>query len=248
VDAILKKLLALLIFLLPVKAFSIIGFDASSSATGTATFSWTHTVVGTPKGAFVFVMEDVGVTDVISGVTYGGTAMTRINRAADTAGEPGSCYAYFLGASIPTGNQTVQVTVSSGTTAKFGVAFTVTAGSNTQTSGTASCTVSADVLNPSCSVTGISGASYGAAGLYSGQNAPSSIAAGSGFTIGPTNDYGSQSAGSERRTTQQASGNETIAFTVASDDVAMVGVAIEQTVPDVVTCAQSIALLGVGCR
>lgn len=210
-----------------------IAFDAASEGTGTTTLSWSHVPAGTPRGVFVFCMANTAATDVFSGATYGGTAMTQINNAGDALGEPGFTEAYFLGASIPTGTQTVVCTISSGTTAKHGVAITVTAASNTQTAGTASCTVAVDTDDPSCSITGITGASYAAAAMHNGQNAEASTTAGSGFTISHSYDYGTQTTASERRTAQLGSGNQTVGFiTAAADDVAMVAVAIEQTTPD----------------
>ncbi|MBI4479429.1 MAG: hypothetical protein HY651_05360 [Acidobacteria bacterium] len=220
------------LFLLAAPCRAVIVFDASSEGTGTTSLSWTHAPVGTPKGVIVFCMNNTN-SDVFSGATYGGTTMSQINSATDGAGEPGFTEAYFLGASIPSGSQTVVCTVSSGSTAKHGVAYTVTAASDTQTAGTGSCTVSADADDPSCSITSVAGASYAAAAMHSGQNAEGSTTAGPGFTIGPSNDYGTQTTGSERMTSQQSSGNVTVQFiTAASDDVALVGVAIQQTVAD----------------
>jgi len=224
-------LLSALAFCSPVEAE--ISFDAASEGTGTSALSWTHTPVGAPKGVFVFCINNTVSTDVFSGATYGGVAMTQKASAADTSGEPGFTEGYFLGASIPTGAQTVACTVSTGSTAKWGVAITVTAASDTQPAGTGACSVSNNVANPSCSITGISGASYGAAGHFSGQANESSITAGSGMTKGPGNDFGSMVTASEYSTAQQGSGNMTIGFTVATDDVAMVAIAVEQTTPDV---------------
>lgn len=95
--------------------------DAFSVSEGThqiGTFSWTHTPVDAPSGVLVFIMrtDTASSADAISGVTYGGVAMTAVSGglAQDSSGEPGLCKAYFLGSSVPTGPQTVQVTTSSG--------------------------------------------------------------------------------------------------------------------------------------
>ena len=40
---------------------------------GTSTISSTHTPSGTPKGAIVLITQDVGATDEVTGVTYGGS-------------------------------------------------------------------------------------------------------------------------------------------------------------------------------
>jgi len=94
-----------------------VAFDAvSESHTGTtasaseASFSWTHSPVGTPRGVVVFVFIIAADADYVTSVTYGGTAMTENPTFAfDSADEPGRTYAFSLGSSVPTGNQTVVV-------------------------------------------------------------------------------------------------------------------------------------------
>jgi hypothetical protein len=112
-------------------------FDAfSESHTGTsgsasqASFSWTHTPVGTPAGVLVFVATNAN-SALITSVTYGGVAMTAVSggEAIDTGGEPGRMTAYFLATGIPTGARTVTVTRTNNTTVMYAVAITVTADS-----------------------------------------------------------------------------------------------------------------------
>lgn len=75
--------------------------------------TWTHTPVGTPRGVIVFCHEDEDLTDVITAVTYGGVAMSRLQFAAAAGDSLNSGeYAYFLGSGIPAGAQTVAVTHS----------------------------------------------------------------------------------------------------------------------------------------
>lgn len=95
-------------------------------------FSWTHTPVGTPRGVLVFVMTYADA-DYITSVTYGGSALAAVTggEAADTAGEPLRCTAFFLGSSIPTGAQTVLVTRTNNATNMYAAAATVTASSDT---------------------------------------------------------------------------------------------------------------------
>lgn len=123
------------------EAQAAVAYDArSESDTGTtgatATYSWTHTPSGTPKGVVVFVFNNDNAYPY-GDVTYGGVVMTAVTggSAADTAGEPGTCRAYFLGSGIPTGQQTVQVVESGTMTASYAVAYTVTALTNTEVTG-----------------------------------------------------------------------------------------------------------------
>jgi hypothetical protein len=213
---------------------SNIVFDASSEGTGTSTLSWTHTPVGTPRGVILFCVNTGSATDVFTGATYGGVSMTQLNSASDSLGEAGFTEGYFLGASIPTGAQTAACSVLSGIQAKWGVAFSVTADTNTQTAGTISCIAEsgagAGIDDPSCTVSTITGASWAAAALYSGQTAAASTSAGSGFTLSQANEFGSFSSASEYATAQKSSGDWTAVFTTAgADDVAMVAIAIEET-------------------
>ncbi|MDP3794259.1 MAG: hypothetical protein Q8R07_05960, partial [Candidatus Uhrbacteria bacterium] len=112
---------------------------ASESHTGTtgsaseASFSWTHTPVGTPRGVLVFVTT-ISATKTVTSVTYGGVAMTEITAgvAIDTVTEPGRIDTFFLGSSVPTGAQTVTVNRTNNTVVMYAVAATVTAGGNTE--------------------------------------------------------------------------------------------------------------------
>jgi len=117
-----------------------VGFDASSeSHTGTtgstsqASFSWSHSG-GTPKGVLVFTFVNADADDA-TGVTYGGVSLTAVSggRAVDTTGEPRECKAWFLGSSIPTGTQTVEVTRNNNSNEMYAAAITVTAASDKDT-------------------------------------------------------------------------------------------------------------------
>lgn len=100
-------------------------FDAQSSANSTSgtTTSWTHTPVGTPTGVVVFGQVEGGV---ISGITYGGVALTLV-------GNQGDVYCFKSTSTPPAGPQTVVVTGDGGdtTTPQFGGAVTVTGGDPT---------------------------------------------------------------------------------------------------------------------
>src|SRR5574343_1167810 len=97
-----------------------VAFDAFSNvAAGTGTLSWTHTPVGTPRGVRVDIVEDGG-TNGVSGVTYGGVAMELVAVNAKASGEAGTDITYFLGNNIPTGAQTVSVSVSDAVSKRAG--------------------------------------------------------------------------------------------------------------------------------
>lgn len=199
-------------------------FDQVSGSTGTSTFSWTHTPFGTPRGVVVMVTANTSGTDVISGVTYGGVAMTRLQYAIDTAGEPGAVWMYFLGSGVPTGARTVQVTVSSGTTAKRGVAATLLAGGDIRAA--ASGITQGDAANPNVTLTTTSEFRGLVMGwLFSGKDATSAITAGTDFQAFGQHDYGSQVTMGQWGAKEGA--NVACGFTATSDDVAMIAAAFE---------------------
>lgn len=126
-----------------------IAFDASSeSHTGTtgstsqASFSWTHTPVGTPKGVLVFTFT-VAELDILDGdnatsVTYGGVNLTavtggRAEYIQTQSSNEGDCKAWFLGSSVPTGSQTVVVNRTNNSLKMYAVAITVTSSQNSAT-------------------------------------------------------------------------------------------------------------------
>jgi len=66
---------------------------------------------GTPKGVAVFVGTNNEDTERITGITYGGVAMTKVQYAYNQVAAPsaGNAYLYFLGASVPSGTQSVSI-------------------------------------------------------------------------------------------------------------------------------------------
>lgn len=115
-----------------------VAHDASSESAleaNVASQTWQHVPVGTPKGVLVFVITMLGyVSSLVTSITYGGQALTFVpgSRARDTASEPGASEAWFLGAGIPTGEQTVVLNRTNTTNPIWGVCITVTAGQNTE--------------------------------------------------------------------------------------------------------------------
>ncbi len=115
-----------------------VAHDAASESavsTNAATFSWTHTPVGTPRGAIVYVLT-VGNSGVAldTAVTYGGTAMTLVGSGADTDTEPAIVRCYYLD-NVAAGAQSIVVTRTNNAVQMMGMAATVTAASATQTVG-----------------------------------------------------------------------------------------------------------------
>jgi hypothetical protein len=90
--------------------------DGGNVTTNPKTF--THTPTGTPRAAIVLIVQGGNISaDRISGVTYGGVSMTEValSPVIKTTGEQAVVDVFFLGSGIPTGAQTVSITVSATT-------------------------------------------------------------------------------------------------------------------------------------
>jgi hypothetical protein len=116
-----------------------LGSESHTGAVGSisqASFSWSHASPSSPDvcGVLVFVVGLVTSADDSTGVTYGGVALSAVSGgfAQDTATEPMSCKAWFLGdkASIPQGTQTVVVTRNNNTNELWACAITVLSTTN----------------------------------------------------------------------------------------------------------------------
>lgn len=101
-----------------------------------ASFSWTHTPVGTPKGILIFTFVNANADDATS-VTYGGVTVnavsggrTSTSNSGGGGGQPGDCKAWFLGSGIPTGSQTVVVNRTNNGNPIYAVAISVTSGAD----------------------------------------------------------------------------------------------------------------------
>lgn len=115
-----------------------IAFDAISNRSGvTGDLSFTHTPVGTPAGVLVLVGEVdefSGLADGVVSVSYGGVSLSEVLNSPllySNAGYSSNIHGFFLGNDIPTGAQTVAVTVS-GSAKRAARAITVTAAKNTR--------------------------------------------------------------------------------------------------------------------
>lgn len=215
-------------------AYAAIAYDAGSeSHTGTsgsaseASFSWTHTPVGTPKGALVFVFTNADA-DYITSVTYGGTTMTRVSggQAIDTAGEAGRTDTFFLGSSVPTSSQTVTVTRTNNTTVMYATAMTVTADRDTETTGFVLLQNNQTLAEQSVDDGSPGSNSVRFAGINSGL--PDVPAAGTNSTVVAGIDLGARVVQVVRETTA-GQGARSIGFSSGtSDDVAAVHVAVRE--------------------
>lgn len=205
---------------------SHVGTTGNTSA---ASFTWTHTPVGTPRGVLVYVYT-ISATKTVTGVTYGGVAMTEVagGAAVDTANEPGRIDTFFLGSGIPTGAKAIVVSRTNNATIMYASAVTQTAATDTeiylpgivllQNNGTFA------VQSVDDGGTGVNSIRYAAG--YSG--GASVLVAGTGSTVLNSIDFGAYTVTTARETTA-GQGARNVGFAYAtSDDRAAVHLAIRE--------------------
>ena len=226
-------------------------FDASAAqlTLQTASFSWTHTPVGTPKGIIVWVGHNVAAdaSEDVTGIKYGGVSMIKGAGTPQhlTGAEDVTNYIYYLGSGIPTGAQTVEVTIS-GTEEYIGVSVSVTAAGDT-TENTTDVTLSATSgANPSATFALGSVTSFVVQGWMSGQNNLGAVTEFSGWAADAKQekDWGGRVMGFWTYDTVGSS-DVTIGFTAADDDYNIFAFALKEVAAGGAE-SKALTLLGVG--
>jgi len=231
-------------------------FPANADATvvdttsGNRTFS--HAGAAGADGAVVIVLGDLA-TPVVSGVLYGGTAMTKVAEATDTS-EGGNVQIYFLnlGGTALGGTQTVTL---QGCTTDNKVAYAHTCTSTTGHTALdgivqKNTTTAAD---PTANLTVVANAMvYG--GLMGGAAAPSSYVPGTGEEVfsGGTGagigiDAGANSGHVARSTAATSAGTYTINWSFAtSDDYCIAAASIKEAPAPTTTTTAKLSLASGG--
>lgn len=212
-----------------------VAFGAATEIAAGATASpttGTHTPSGTPRGVEVTIVHE-GSSDIITGVTYGGVALTRLLLQQDVLGEFGSVYQYFLGSGVPTGTQTVSISRTDNTTPIQAVVRTLTAGGDIDVVDTAGAngsgapTGTGNVANPFVDLSYGGRTCIALGAMWNAVNSPASITDGTGLTRDADHDFGSSSAVQHHQTTP-GSTDFTYGNTVATNNYAMVASAFAE--------------------
>jgi hypothetical protein len=200
---------------------------------GSGSFTWNHTPVGTPKGVVVFVHVVGAGFDYTTGVTYGGVAMTAVSAAAiDGLNEQGSTKGYFLGSGIPTGTQAIVVTRTNNATVMYASAATLTAATDTELKGSV-VSLANDRAGSEQTVGSAGVQSLGYAGCYYGGGSPAG--AGANSTLLTSIDFGAFGCSMVRETGSGSTGTKAVGFTGASDDWASIHFAVGEAATSDVT-------------
>lgn len=223
------------------QAHAAIAHDAATeSHTGTtgntssASFTFSHNPVGTPRGILVFVYT-ISATKKVTGVTYDGEAMTEVSggAAVDTATEPGRVDTFFLGTGVNTTDPAnVVVSRTNDATVMYAVAVSVTASYDTEVTG-----VVLQQQNGTLSEANVDDGSPGSnslryAGSYYGGASPAP--AGSNSTSLNSIDFGAFGVSTVRETTA-GQGSRPVGVSAATDDRATVHLAIREILPSTIS-------------
>lgn len=171
-------------------------FDAFATGSGSASLSWTHTPVGTPRGIIVQTVTNNVTDNVITGVTYGGVAMSEVLGSPNVhaTGEPAVVNTFFLGSNIPVGPQTVTV-LFSGVDAKRGISISLTGTADIEVIDIGNSINGDSVANPSEILTLDGRSCFCSIGFQSGQGAVTLITPLPDWTERFESDMGAQVVG-----------------------------------------------------
>jgi hypothetical protein len=163
-------------------------------------------------------------------------------------GEGVTAWAFFVGTSIPTGDQTVTVTVDGAdtTSLRSGCAITLTAAADTEVVDSDGTINSTSATNPSVTLSLGGATAWAGIALASGANNPPDITPLTDWTSVAETDFGSSSGGVYRYDTVAAT-DVTCGWTQAADDAAAVCVAVKESAgAPPATPTGAMLLMGVG--
>jgi hypothetical protein len=196
--------------------------DGTTVATGNLTFS--HAGAAGARGAVV-VLLSATTSAVVTGVLYGGVAMTLTTTATDTS-EAGRIDIYTLVVGAPTGTQTVTLQGCT-SAAKWAQCTTVAAASSAVTVNASNVVNTTTSTNPQVGLV-TTATTLAIGGVHSGNASVLTVPL-TGVTIQEDQDYGALVAMAVRRTAVDAAGTIPLGFTFAtSDDWCAAGVAIAE--------------------
>jgi len=211
-----------------------IAFDVSTVATAytsTGTQTTSHAGSASARGAVVLIDQNGTAADEVSGVTYGGAAMTRLRFDVEST-EAGGVYIYWLDG-VATGTQNVAMTTSAATNKQLVVAtMTVASGRGVEVAGNATGT-SASVANPAWSITGLTAATVldGFEVIHSGLQTMTTTPATS-WTLISSTDLGAQGRGFARQHVASSGTSLACGWTASTaDDFVGASVAFYEVTP-----------------
>ncbi|MDO8544397.1 MAG: fibronectin type III domain-containing protein [Opitutaceae bacterium] len=202
---------------------------ATSIPYGTGDRTISHAPLSASVKGVVLLVHSPAPTYTVLGATYGGVPMTHAPLSpALVAGEGGWADIWFLGTGVPQGTQNVVIDLS-GTQATVGAIISLTATADTQLVDTKK-VENTSIANPSVTLVTPAGVETFVCGvLFSGRDAVTNITPGTGYTAINEYDYGTETGGTSRRTSNATGGNVIYDWVQTADDAAMIAIAIRQS-------------------
>lgn len=205
----------------------------SNRTDNTNPYTFSHTGGASPEGVVLLINQNGDGADLIgeaAAVTYGGTAMTRVQYATNGVATPsgGASYIYFLGASVPTGTQTVSVAFNTANSRSVEfVCITLDAAADTEVVDSA-ILESTGAADPQISLTYGGRTCMSFASILGGNSTVGSYTDVASTTAVHDTDFGAR-VGLVQRETTAGSSDFTSGWTASSASVAMAAVAISET-------------------
>lgn len=197
----------------------------------TSPFTWSHGGAASGiKGVIIAAVHGVSSTDHISAVSYGGSALSRIQRNTDTANEPGASELWFLGSSVPQGTQTASVTCGTTTDDFHFVSITLLAAADTEIIDNDG--ISENVANPSVTLQYSGRSAMAFAAHYGGGADGGSFTPNANCTTIHDHDLGAFYSEVIRQTTA-GTADFAIGGAAGSDDVAFAAMAVAEVAANV---------------
>lgn len=199
--------------------------NVRTGTTSPQTFTHTGAASGV-KAVLLAITHGTSSTDHVSAASYGGTAMSRVQRNTDTLTEPGATEWWFLGGrgvAIPQGSQTVSYTPGATTDDIQAVCVTLIADQDLEVIDTDG--INNNVANPSVTLQSSGREIFCVASLYGGGSAPSAFVQNSSCQDMDSQDLGAFYAATMRSAISQRN-DFTIGGTASTDDVAFSAVAV----------------------
>lgn len=187
------------------------------------------TPVDAARAIVVATVNNGAVDDQFTGITVEGVAMTRVDFAIDSAGETGRGELWFLAGAFPSGvAQTVQITTTGGLGTKWASVASVKSLSIPEVA--ISSKLEGDQTNPQIALNTAPTSSLRMAVLFSGHDAagtPVEVTGMEAVVAASQHDFGTTVAKLGRQAAWAKT--YTIGWTAASEDTAMVAIAIQES-------------------
>jgi hypothetical protein len=207
-----------------------------------------HTPVGTPRAILLYIIQAGDGVDQVGACTYGGVSMTEVTGSPvlKTTGEAAATYAYFLGASVPTGAQDASCSATTNDPKRMRV-VSITGAANMEVVDSDSAAFNSDSATDPTATLSLSGrTSFASIGFFSGGVDVTTITPFMGWTARDEIDSGVSVLGVYTYDTVSTV-DVSAGVTQTTEDIVGIAVAVAETAAASKTCPG--LLLGfAGCK